>query len=545
LLSLPARQRPRLLIVEHQADAVGAVLQGKATAAAGNDLVLRHAASALGVHADLQAVPLRAFANFLVASRPGIPRIDEVLRAMEGIQSSGKLHEIAQQTLMQSEHGWLKESAGFLLGTLITVGLILLWNGSLRRQVRIRTAELQLAKVGAERATSVKSEFLAAMSHEIRTPLNGILGMASLLSDSQLSLEQRESVSTIRAASQALLAVINDILDFSKIEAGRLVLESIPFSLCRIAREAIALQTQQAAAKGIAIVSACADTCRGTCSLTAKQDLFLGDPVRIRQVMLNLISNAVKFTERGAVTVDAKVTDCAPGRALLRVSVRDTGIGISGETLSRLFQPFTQADASTTRRYGGTGLGLSISKRLIDAMQGRVGACSTPGDGSDFWFEIEVEKVEGLLDPEAPPTLIPPQSEIGASGRVLVAEDNIVNQTVARRMLERLGYSCQIAADGREAVALAAIERFDAILMDCQMPEMDGFEATAAIRAAESGTRTPIIALTAGGVMDGEATCLGAGMDDYLAKPVQLAEIRRTLRKWTSGGVASAVTSPR
>ena len=269
-----------------------------------------------------------------------------------------------------------------------------------------------------------------------------------------------------------------------------------------------------------------------------------GDPARIHQVVLNLTSNALKFTEHGSVVVDAVTTHLGTGRSLLRISVRDTGIGIAPESLDKLFQPFTQADASMTRRYGGAGLGLSISKRLVESMGGRIGAASTPGQGSEFWFEIDLPRVE--VEPvEAKPaegkknetrTAFPkPGSAAHAgAGQILVVEDNLVNQTVARRLLERLGYSCQIADNGCEAIRMFDADDFVAILMDCQMPEMDGYEATVAIRTRESDSRIPIIAMTANASHAARDHCFESGMDDFLSKPAQLSDLRRVLERWVT-----------
>ncbi len=528
---LPVDQRPILVVVPHQEDAIQAVLDGYATAAGGNEIVLRHAAAERGVKADLQAVPVRAFSNYLVSSRPELPALKELQTAMENMRASGKLHLIAERTLMPTDTGrMLRDFAGYVLAGLLLLGLVLLWNASLRRQVRIRTAELNLAKVGAERAARVKSEFLAAMSHEIRTPMNGILGMASLLEDLDLTVAQRECATTIKASTECLLVIINDILDLSKIEAGRLVLESIPFHLGEVIRQSIALQMPQAQAKGIRLESPCNGACVPKCFLCG-ESMLVGDPVRIRQVILNLTSNALKFTEKGVVVVDAVARPSISGHSTVRITVRDSGIGIEAGSLASLFQPFTQADASTTRKYGGTGLGLSISKRLIEAMGGHIGATSVPGEGSEFWLDLELPYAAVERDALAPVSSHPLRAANG-SGRILVVEDNLVNQTVARRLLERLGYVCQIASGGREAIAVFQGQGFDAILMDCQMPDMDGYQTTAALRALERDNHVPIIAMTANASQDSRDHCFAVGMDDFLPKPVQIADLQRMLASW-------------
>jgi PAS domain S-box-containing protein len=475
---------------------------------------------------------VEGFEVFGVKPRSGTPEE----REWTYVRKDGS-HLLVQLTVSAA-----REANGKLIGT---VGLAK--DITARKQYE---SQLQEAKERAEQADRAKSDFLATMSHEIRTPMNGVIGMTGLLLDTALDAEQRNLAETIRFSGESLLHLINDILDFSKIEAGQMSLESLDFDLRELVGQTAKLMAIQARAKGLELTSSVAAELPGR---------LRGDPGRVRQVLTNLLGNAIKFTSEGEVAVRVTVAAEAETSVRVRFEIKDTGPGIPLETQSRLFQPFVQADSSTSRRFGGTGLGLAICKRLAESMHGDIGVESAPGHGSTFWVALQFSRPAGTgteaqvppeftdlrtrpsdtRQPAQPGPLIKAAPEPSRKERVLLAEDNVVNQQVALGNLRMLGYEADLAADGFEVLEATARKTYDIILMDCQMPELDGYQVTKELRQRErAGRRAYIIAMTANAIVGDREKCLAAGMDDYVSKPLNRAELRAALQR----GAAQPVT---
>ena len=410
----------------------------------------------------------------------------------------------------------------------------------LEARIRVRTEELEKAMEGALAANKAKTEFLANMSHELRTPMNGFLGMIELVLDSPLGLEQREQLITAQTSAHSLLSILNDILDLSKIESGRMQLETVPFSIRTLMRDCIRPHQVRAQQNSVDLRLRLDE---------GLPEMVAGDPLRLRQILNNLLSNAVKFTSAGHIEVQVSGALVEPAEeTMVEFSVRDTGAGIQSEKLPQIFEKFTQADGSISRRFGGSGLGLAITKQLVELFHGTLSVASVPGKGSDFIVRLPLKASATGQMPVADADWRSTSAPVVNDALILVVEDNIVNQKVITGLLRRKGFRMETAGDGSQALAMLEHHKFDAILMDVQMPVMDGLEATRRIRAQERWREIPIVAMTAHAMNGDQERCLAAGMDVYLSKPINSSELFRVLesllgRERVSRKAAPAVTT--
>ena len=397
-----------------------------------------------------------------------------------------------------------------------------------KEALEIQSRELEAASRRAEEANVAKAQFLATISHEIRTPMNGVLGTTELLLATPLEARQRRLAETAQRSATALLALIDDVIDLSRIEASKLTLQSTSFDLRALVTDVADLMATTARGKPLTL---------GCTISPALPDWVEGDPMRLRQVLVNLLHNAVKFTERGGIALDLIVLDDAADEVRLLFEVRDTGIGLAKDQFDSVFDAFTQVDASSTRRHGGTGLGLAIVKELAELMGGLVGVDSRLEEGSTFWFEVSLKKGAAPTEAVAPAAA----AATALSARILLAEDDAVNQMVVEQMLIGMGCVVDTVDDGDAACVAAAGIAYDLIFMDCHMPGLDGFEATRRIRAEADpeAARTPIVALTADALAGDRERCLASGMDDYMTKPVSSAQLAAAVQHWAGAATST------
>ncbi len=483
-------------------------------------------------------IPDSALPLHLIGQPEAASGVRRLQRALGQLERSGELARIVNRwtplsardagllAQLQREEMWIRITVTVAIGAVLTA-LIFFWQFRRAQQAR---REAQQAQLRAERASQVRGEFLANMSHEIRTPLSGVIGLTDTVLDGPLDEQARPHLELVRGSARLLLTVLNDVLDFSKLEAGQVHLESIPFSPAQAVRDSAALLEGRARTKGLDFRVEISPDC---------PPWVRGDPYRFQQIVMNFVSNAIKFTEQGSVTLALASQAIAPDRASFAFTVRDTGLGISKADQGRLFQKFSQADSSMTRRFGGTGLGLAIVEQLARLMGGRPFVESEEGRGSLFGVVIPFALAEAM-------EVSPPAPAADVDGlHVLLVEDNAVNRLVAERLLAKLGCRITVATDGMEAIDHWRAARPDLILMDCQMPHLDGYQATMIIRAEESQERVPIIALTAHALLEEEARCRQAGMDDFLTKPIDPHRLHQALAQWDrrcSAGLRAAVT---
>ncbi len=426
-------------------------------------------------------------------------------------------------------------------GLLLTLLLSALLFSFVREILRHKQTEKELldAKQEADNANMAKSHFLSNMSHEIRTPMNGIVGMTELLIESNLDDEQNKYARMIRDSANSLISIINDILDISKIEAGKLQLEMLDFELRKNVIEVVELMSLRAQGKSLKL----------NCSI--EQDIpmrAVGDPVRLKQILINLIGNAIKFTQRGKITLHIKTESKDENGAMVRFEVRDTGIGIAPDRILALFKPFTQGDSSVSRKFGGTGLGLAISRQLVEMMGGKIGAESEPDSGSTFWFTLRLgfSNIHENSADNNEKSILSKTGTVNKDGCILVVEDNMINQQMTVEVLHRLGYKADAASSGPDALAVMSKKHYDLVLMDIQLSEMNGFEVTGAIRNPISAVldhNVPVIAMTAYVFQGDREKCLAAGMQDYLAKPISFKKFAEVIEKWISRPEAPELTA--